>query len=444
MTSAPLSYADVVQRVAPAVVTVRSAKRVRVSAQSSFGSDDFLRRFFGGGGILGQRSPEEVERSLGSGVIVRSDGHILTNNHVIDGAQDIKVDLNNRQTYSAKVVGADPPSDLAVLKIDANNLPQLQLGDSDQVRVGDICLAIGNPLGIGETVTSGIISAKGRRTGLSNGSFEDFLQTDASINQGNSGGALINTNGALIGINSQILSPNGGNIGIGFAIPSNMAKTVMDQLIRNGKVSRGHLGVTVQPMTSDLAQTFGLKGVQGVLVNSVDPGSPADQAGVKSGDVVVALNGKKTDDPNSFRNEVASTGAGNTVTLTLVRDGRQMDLKATLAETPANGQPQKRGSTRTPGQGRLGVTIEPLTPDVASELGLKSGTTGVVITDLDPDGAGANAGLQTGDVIVQINHQPIHSVNDVGPALDKASNGPSLLLVNRGGQAFFVTVNRGQ
>src|SRR5579871_6611617 len=262
-----LSYANVVDRVAPAVVTVRSSRRVRQSQQFPFSDEPFFRRFFGGG----FPSTPQIQQALGSGVIVRADGHILTNHHVIDGAEEIKVDLSSHRTYSAKVIGSDAPSDLAVLKISASDLPVLKLANSDQVRVGDISLAIGNPLGIGETVTAGIISAKGRATGTGDGSFQDFLQTDAPINQGNSGGALVNTRGELIGINSQILSPNGGgNIGIGFAIPSNMARSVMNQLISRGKVERGEIGVSIQPVTSEIAQSMGLKQVQGVLVASVN------------------------------------------------------------------------------------------------------------------------------------------------------------------------------
>src|SRR3954447_11401162 len=290
--TAPLiSYADMVDQVAPAVVTIRASRRVRAAQQFPFMDDPFFRQFFGGGAP--RRQQTEVQRALGSGVIVQPDGHILTNHHVIDGAEDIKVDLNSKHTYSARVVGSDAPSDLAVLKISASDLPVLQLADSDRVRVGDVCLAIGNPLGIGESVTAGIISAKGRSTGISDGSFQDFLQTDAPINQGNSGGALVNTRGELIGINSQILSPNGGgNIGIGFAIPSNMAKTVMGQLIGKGKVNRGMLGVTIQPVTSDLAQGLGLKEARGVAISSASAGGPAERAGLKAGDVILQINGK--------------------------------------------------------------------------------------------------------------------------------------------------------
>jgi serine protease Do len=326
-----VSYADVVSKVAPAVVTIHSSMRVRQPQQYPFMDDPFFRRFFG------QRGPEQppTERrreGLGSGVIVSQDGYILTNHHVIDGADQIKVDLNDNRTLEAKLVGSDAPSDLAVLKVDANNLPVLSLGDSDHVRVGDVVLALGNPLGVGQTVTMGIISAKGRQTGLSNGSFEDFLQTDAPINQGNSGGALVSTNSELVGINSQILSPSGGSIGLGFAIPSNMARTVMEQLINSGKVRRGQLGIVVLKIPSEEASQLGVTQGPGAVVYQVQAGSAADRAGLRRGDVITGLNGTAINDPNQFRNMIASTPPGTEVTLTVKRDGNERQVRATLGE----------------------------------------------------------------------------------------------------------------
>src|SRR5258707_9748621 len=334
-----VSYADIVSRVSPAVITVHSEMRVRAPQQYPFMDDPMFRQFFGD--RLPQQMPEQRRSGLGSGVIISTDGYILTNHHVIDGAEQIKVDLNDNRTLDAKVVGSDPLSELAVLKIDASNLPVLALGDSDKVRVGDVVLAIGNPLGIGQTVTMGIISAKGRQTGMSSGSFEDFLQTDAPINQGNSGGALVSTNSELVGINSQILSPSGGSIGIGFAIPSNMVRTVMDQLIRNGKVRRGQLGVTVLKIPSDEASKLGIDRGTGVAAFQVKAASAADRAGLRKGDVITALNGTPVNDPNTFRNLVAGTAPGTEVTLTIRRNGKEQQVRATLGELTPQAEQQK-------------------------------------------------------------------------------------------------------
>lgn len=440
-----ISYADTVDRVAPAVVTVHASRRTKVAQQFPFSDDPFFRRFFGlpnGQGQGGGGSQEEVEHALGSGVIVRSDGHILTNHHVVDGAQEISVDLVDRRTFKAKLVGSDAPSDLAVLKIDAQNLPVLALGDSDKVRVGDVCLAVGNPLGIGETVTAGIISAKGRETGVSDGSFEDFLQTDAPINRGNSGGALVDTAGELIGINSQILSTSGGNIGIGFAIPSNMAKSVMDQLVSKGKVTRGQLGVTVQYINSDLAASLGMKDVKGVLVNQVTSGGPADRAGLKSGDVILDLNGSAINDVNALRNQVAATAPGADVMLTILHNRNQQQIRVKLGEFKADaaGAINGKGGGSGNAAGKLGVSVAPLTPDIAAQLGLSRNTRGLVIENVDPSGAAADAGIQTGDVIEQINQQPVHSADDIQSVLRKSGNRPALLLINRKGQTIFVPV----
>jgi serine protease Do len=442
-TAARTSYAEVVDRVAPAVVIIRSQKRVRAPQQFPFMNDPSLEQFFGDRG--GNMPRERRESGLGSGVVVSADGYILTNHHVIDGAEQIKVDLSDGRTVEAKVVGSDPPSDLAVLKIEASNLPLLSLGDSNRVRIGDVVLAIGNPLGVGKTVTMGIISAKGRQTGLSNGTFEDFLQTDAPINQGNSGGALVNTDGELIGINSQILSQSGGSIGIGFAIPSNMARNVMDQLIKTGKVRRGQLGIIVQKVTSDMASSLGLSEARGVIVSQVQPGSAAERAGIKQGDVITALNGTAIDDANSFRNQVASTQPGTEVNLTLQRGGREQQLRATLGEFSAekegtDNQDSSSGNTNRGDTGKLGISVEPLTPDLASRLGVRSGTQGVVVTAVDEGGPAADAGIQRGDVIEQVNQQPVRLAEDLRAALQRSGTRPALLLVNRRGTTIFVTV----
>ena len=325
------SYADVVERTSAAVVRIEADKKGRGPQAGDDGTDDLFRQF----NIPRQAPGPRLERGLGSGVIVSADGTILTNNHVVEGADKITVQLSDDKTFEAKVVGSDKPSDLAVLKIEAQNLAFLTLGNSDNVRVGDIVLAIGNPLGIGQSVTAGIISAKGRRTGLSDGSsFEDFLQTDAPINRGNSGGALVNLNAELIGINSQILSggPSGGNIGIGFSIPSNMAKSVMEQLLRDGKVHRGMLGINIQNLTDDTAKALELNDTAGVLVSNVKSGSAADKAGVQRGDIITAINGEKTEDSNVLRNKVAGTLPGSEIRLTIMRNGKQEELTATLDE----------------------------------------------------------------------------------------------------------------
>jgi len=444
--AAETSYADVVSRVAPAVVTIHSELRVRAAQQFPFADDPLFNQLFGDRGVRApqQQQPQRAS-ALGSGVIVSPDGYILTNHHVIDGAEQIKVDLNDNRTVDAKVVGSDAPSDLAVLKINVNNLPVLRLGDSERVRVGDIALAVGNPLGVGQTVTMGIISAKGRSSRLSDGSFEDFLQTDAPINQGNSGGALVNTNGELVGINSQILSRTGGSIGIGFAIPSNMARDVMDQLIKTGKVRRGRLGVGIQAITPDIAASLGLNNTRGVLVREVEQGTPADRAGLKQGDVITALNNTPIADDNAFRNQVARTQPGTDIQLAILRNGKEQQLRATLAEltvkNAANDQSGKDDNASNGDTGKLGLGVQPLTPEIAQQLNLRGVTQGLVVASVDANGPAAEAGIQQGDVILQANQQPVRSIDDLRAAVNRSGSRPTLLLVNRRGSTVFVPVS---
>ena len=436
------SYADTVSRVSPAVITIRSTERTRSARQFPFMDDPTFREFFGD--RLPQQPPQRVQ-GVGSGVIVNSQGYILTNHHVVDGAVEIKVELTDNRTFTAKLVGSDPPSDLAVLKVEASNLPSLTLGNSDTVRVGDVVLAIGNPMGIGQTVTSGIISAKGRATGLSDGSFEDFLQTDAAINRGNSGGALINTSGELVGINSQILSPSGGNIGIGFAIPINMARAVMDQLLKTGKVRRGMLGVTIQSVDADLASSLNLPAARGAIVTSVATGSPAEGAGLKRGDVITSVNNQPISDRNSLRNSVASIAPGTTVNVKAVRDGREASFQVALAELPDNrrasaGENDSTGGTNT---GRFGMSLQPLTADMASRMGLPANEQGLVISRIDPEGSAADAGLRQGDLIQEVNRRPVRNLTEFTAAVQQSGSRPALLLVKRGEASVYVTLRPG-
>jgi Do/DeqQ family serine protease len=431
------SYASVVAAAAPAVVTVRVEGRAAM-VPTQLPDDPFFREFFG----RRFQQPRPPRRSgLGSGVIATPDGYILTNNHVVDGSEHVDVELTDRRTFKAKVVGTDPASDLALLKVDATGLPTLPIGDSSRVSVGDVVLAIGNPLGVGQTVTMGIVSAKGRATGLGDGSYEDFLQTDAPINQGNSGGALVSATGELVGINSQILTPTGGNIGLGFAIPSNMARQVMDQLKTDGKVVRGRLGVTIQSVTADMAANLKLSTVGGALVNGVEPNGPADRAGLKQGDVIVGINGEKLADNNALRNRIASLRPGTKIGVDIIRDGRSQTLHATVDQLDAKAAVRTSGERDAPESGGFGLTVEPLTPEAARSLGLRR-SEGVVINDVDPDGAAAAAGLQPNDVIVQVNGEAVKSPTELKTALGRSGERPALLLVARRNAEIFVTLKK--
>ena len=442
------SYADIVKVVAPSVVTIHVEGKAQMSP-TNLPDDDLFRRFFGDpfGDQLGQqgtprggnRVPRTFrQRALGSGVVVTGDGYILTNHHVVDGADNITVDVADSRSLKAKVIGSDEKSDLAVIKVDASSLQAMTLGNSDAVEVGDVVLAVGNPLGVGQTVTMGIVSAKGRST--NDGNYEDFIQTDAPINQGNSGGALVNLKGELIGINSQIMSNSGGNIGIGFAIPTNMARHVMDDLRKDGKVHRARLGVMIQPVTTDMAESLGLKEAKGAIVSSVEPGSAADRAGVKKGDVIKSFNGQPVGDINALRNRVADTTPGTSASLVVIRDGGERTLTVKLAEASPEKSARRDSDDPAGDKAALGVSVAPLTPELARSAGLPRDARGLLVQDVDPNGRAADAGIQAGDVIQEVNRKPVETVEDLRSAVRMSSNKPALVLVHRGDRDLFVTV----
>jgi Do/DeqQ family serine protease len=433
------SYADVVKVVAPAVVTIQVEGRA-APAPTAFQAEPFFRRFFDDRFGEGPQPPPTFRRrGLGSGVVASADGYVLTNHHVVDGATTIRAEFTDGRVLDARLVGSDPPSDLALLKVEASGLPAIAFGDSDAVQVGDVVLAVGNPLGVGQTVTMGIVSAKGRATSVGDGSYEDFLQTDAPINQGNSGGALVNLRGELVGINSQILSPSQGNIGIGFAIPANMARHVMTELRDNGRVRRAQLGVAVQPVTADMAESLGLANAGGAIVSNVSPGSAAERAGVQRGDVIRSLNGQAVTDTNALRNRVAALTPGSTATLVIARDGSERSVAVTLDEAAVSRQ--ARGARGQPGDTgtALGVAVTPVTPEMASRAGLPRDLRGLLVQNVDPEGRAAGAGIQPGDVIVEVNRTPVATVEQLRAALASAANRPILLLVNRDGEHSYVT-----
>jgi serine protease Do len=408
---------------------------------SPFFSDPFFRQFFGDQFAPQHRIPrEQREQSLGSGVIVSSDGHILTNNHVVDGANEIKVLLGNKNEYRARVIGTDSRTDIAVLKIEAGSLPVLVFGDSAKVRVGDFALAIGNPFGLNQTVTMGIVSATGRG-GLGIEDYEDFIQTDASINPGNSGGALVNINGELIGINTAILSGDGGgNQGIGFAIPINMARQVMDQILKQGRVIRGYMGAWIQPVTPEIAKAFGLSGQRGVLLGDIEPNGPAAKAGLQRGDIVLEMDGQPVNDSRDFRLKIAMMKPGTTVRLKVFRNGSERDASVVLGELP-NKPAESQGAAGAPSAALQGLSVDELTAQIARQLGLPAGTHGVVVTGVDSGSAAEEAGLRRGDVIQEVNHKPVRSVSDFERAVNQLGKQSVLLLVNRGGNTLYLVVS---
>jgi serine protease Do len=413
------SFAPVVRKAAPSVVNIYSTHIIRFHPRRSpFFSDPFFHQFFGDQAPNDDRELTRRERSLGSGVIVSPEGYILTANHVVEGADEIKVSLGeNKKEYAAKVIGTDPPTDVAILKIDAKDLPAITLADSDQLEIGDIVLAIGNPYGLSQTVTMGIVSALGRNGLPGFNQYQDFIQTDAAINPGNSGGALVDAEGRLVGINTAIISPSGGNQGIGFAVPVNLARHVMERLISGGKVTRGFLGITPQDITPNLAKSFNLPDQNGALVGNVFTNTPAEKAGIKPGDVIIAFNGKDVSDAESLMLAVSECSPGSPATVKLLRKGQTQIITVSLAELPVKmSQTQNDRNNSDSGNPIIdaldGVTVSDLDNNVRQQLRLPDGFQGALVTDVEQDSNSAEAGLQRGDVIVEINHQPVNSAAD--------------------------------
>ncbi len=437
--AATTTTADVAEAALPSVVNVSSTKTVQLGMR--FEQDPFFRHFFGPGGVPRERQ----ERGLGSGVIVSADGVILTNNHVIEGAKDIRVTTSDSRELDAEVVGTDPKSDLAVLRVKgkAENLVPIRFGDSSRLRLGDVVLAIGNPFGVGQTVTMGIVSAKGRaNVGIVD--YEDFIQTDAAINPGNSGGALVNMEGQLVGINTAILSRTGGYMGVGFAIPTNMVKPIMESLVTNGRVVRGWLGIFIQPLDKDLAVAMRLPpDTRGVVVSDIAPDGPASKGGLERGDVVTKIDGRAVSSPGELRNVVATLGAQRTVTVDVLRGGTVRSLTVPIGEMPEDGAKRPRFSSGPDGSGSLdGLLLETLGDAHRKKHGIPPRVrSGAVVVGVDPGSAAARAGLRPGDVVLEVNRTKIASVGDFEKAY-AASKTRTLLLVHRDGNSIFIAVQR--
>src|SRR5213083_1086181 len=412
------TFAPTVEKVAPSVVTVFTTQTIsRGQTAFPFG-DDTLRQFFGG--QLPQRQGKQTLQGLGSGVIVSADGYILTANHVVSGAEEIMVGLGvDLRKYKAKKVGTDPGTDMALLKIEEKNLPAIAFTDSEKARAGDIVLAVGNPFGLRQTVTMGIISAVGRG-GMGIVDYENFIQTDAAINMGNSGGALVNIKGELLGINTAIFSRSGGNQGVGFAIPANLARDVMQSLREKGRVVRGYIGASVQTLTPELAEAMKLKGQPtGALVGEVVPKSPSEKAGMKTGDVITAVNGKKISDARELRLMIGSMAPGTKVQIEVNREGQSKNINVELAEMPPGEAEQ--GAETTPEESAQpekatvfgGVAVADVTDDIRTALNLSKDIRGAVIAEIDSDSPAAKAGLREGDVIQEVNKQPVRNAKEL-------------------------------
>jgi len=449
------AFSAIEKNVSPAVVSIRVEETIRGVAGNRgiplddpaelFG-DEFARRFFGDQYKQfkqRQANPQQPKRHImgqGSGFIVSWDGYILTNNHVVGKADKVVVRLKDDRELEAKIIGSDKRSDVAVIKIDAKNLPFVPLGDSDRLEVGEWVLAFGSPFGLVDTLTAGIVSAKGR-TSVGIADYENFIQTDAAINPGNSGGPLVNLDGQVVGINTAIASRSGGYQGIGFAIPINLAKNVRDQLIHGGTVHRGFLGILIQPLTRDLAKSFGLAGTKGVLIGDVTKDSPASNAGLQSGDIIVELNGKPVQRAGAFRNHVAMFAPKTEVNLTVLRSGNRKTISVKLGELPTQEELAKNGAPHEESLDNLGLAVQNLTPELAERLGYSDQDKGVVVSRVARESLAALSGMRPGVLILEVNRQPVDTVEAFKKALDSSrQQGVVLLLVKDQAGSRFITL----
>ena len=440
LTRTGKAMAEVTAAVKPAIVNIATTRTVKVSGGGDpFFDDPFFKRFFGEQFSRQRQQPKEHKSAgLGSGVIVSSDGYIITNSHVIKDADEIKVTLTDKKEYAGRVIGSDPKTEIAVVKIEAKDLPTVFWGNSDALQVGEVVLAVGNPYGLNQTVTMGIVSALGRaNVGIAD--YEDFIQTDAAINPGNSGGALVNIKGELIGINTAIYTTSGGYQGIGFAIPSNMVKSIMASLIKEGKVTRGWLGVTIQKVTPELAKQFNLKEDAGALVGDIMENSPAEKAGLQRGDIILEYDGKKIEEPNILRNMVANNLPGEEHTAVVMRDGKTKNVAITIGELPSDAQqPVETGDYQNV---MKGITVQDVSPELAKKLRIPEKIKGVIISDIDDSSMAAGI-LAQGDVIQEINRRKVTGTKNYTDVVSKIKKDESvLLLIFRGGASLFVTLS---
>jgi serine protease Do len=439
LTRTGRAMAEVTAAVKPAIVNISTSKTVKIAgSEDPFFNDPFFRRFFGDNFGRQKQPKEQKSVGLGSGVIVSSDGYIITNYHVIKDADEIKVLMPDKKEYVGKVIGSDPKTEISIVKIEAAGLPTIAWGNSDLLEVGDLVLAVGNPYGLNQTVTMGIVSALGRaNVGIAD--YEDFIQTDAAINPGNSGGALVNVRGELVGINTAIYSTSGGYQGIGFAIPSNMVKSVMDSLIKKGKVVRGWLGISIQKITPELAKQFNLKDEVGALVGDVVENGPSEKAGLKRGDVIIEYDGRKIEEPSNLRNMIANTAPGEEHHMKVLRENKTLTLKVTVGELPADTQEEVISGNYE--NVLKGITVQDMTPEIAQKLKIPDRIKGVIISDIAEDSI-ASGVLTQGDVIQEINRKKVSGVKNYQEVVSKIKKGEDvLLLIYRRGTSLFVTLS---